>query len=188
MTSRWAGAGQVELLQQLFGAGLCTRGLHVVEATEHLEVLSTGQALVHRGVLAGENDHAAQLVALRRHVEIRHRGMTGVGLEERGEDPHGGGLAGPVGSEQADHAALRHDGVEAVDGADLAESFDEASATIAFAVRCDFGVVGAASSMTVSCIRCSFRGQAASADRHAGAVSRGSSGGAVSRHEVLRRQ
>jgi hypothetical protein len=77
-----------------------------------------------------------------------------------------------------------------VDGADAAELLYEPLNTIASAAAC--GVALCATVGTVMGIRYSFRvvvgRQAASADRHAAAVSGESNGGAESSHEVLPRQ
>ena len=53
-------------------------------------------------------------------VEAGHRRPAARRPQQRGEDPHGGGLAGAVGAEQPAHAALRHRQVEAVQRGRLA--------------------------------------------------------------------
>jgi hypothetical protein len=49
-----------------------------------------------------------QPVRVANYVEARHLGVAGVGAQQRGEDAHGGGLAGTVGSQQPEHSARRH--------------------------------------------------------------------------------
>ena len=57
------------------------------------------------------------------------RAEPAVGLEQRGEDPDGGGLAGPVGSEQAEDGPCARGEVDAAQGADrsvrLLEALDD---------------------------------------------------------------
>ena len=59
-------------------------------------------------------------------VDARDRRAAGRGLEQRGEDADGGGLAGAVGPEQAVDGAVGDGEVDAVDGLDVAEVLDEA--------------------------------------------------------------
>ena len=99
------GIGEAEALEQLVRAGARLRALHVVELADHLEVLEAGQVLVDRGVLAGEPDLRAQRRGIALHVEPYDARAAPVGLEQRGEDSHHCGLAGPVGAEQGEHAA-----------------------------------------------------------------------------------
>ena len=60
-----------------------------------------------RCVLPGEAHHPARLHRVREHIDTGHLGPTGVGSQQRREDPDGGGLAGAVGSEQPEHGAPR---------------------------------------------------------------------------------
>ena len=53
-------------------------------------------------------------------------GPAGVRDEQRGQDPHGGGLAGAVGAEQAQHGARRDLEVQAVQGHHVAVLLDQA--------------------------------------------------------------
>ena len=114
-----AGVDQVELLEQLAGASARFARGQLVEPTEEPEVLAPGEVLVHGRVLAGEADDAAQLLGLLDRVEAGHRGVTRVRAQQRGDDAHGGGLAGAVRAEQAQHAALRDGQVKAVQRAHL---------------------------------------------------------------------
>ena len=59
--------------------------------------------------------------ALLGHVAAEHERPPAVGTDQRGQDPHRGGLAGTVGPEQPEHAADRHgerDALERLDGAE----------------------------------------------------------------------
>jgi hypothetical protein len=46
--------------------------------------------------------------------------LTGVGLEHAEDDPHGGGLARPVGADEAEHLAFAHGEREVVEGDQVA--------------------------------------------------------------------
>jgi len=50
----------------------------------------------------------------------------GVGLEELGDHPHGGGLAGPVGAEETHHLATVDGEADAVHGGDAVEALGDA--------------------------------------------------------------
>jgi len=103
-----ASGGQVEPIQQLLGFALGVAPGQVVEPADHLDVLPAGQVLVHRGVLTGQPDVRPQLRRVPDDVIAGHLGASGVGPEQRGEDPDGGGLAGAIGPEDAQHGAGRH--------------------------------------------------------------------------------
>ena len=92
----------------------------VVEATDHVEVLEPGEVLVDRRVLTGQADAAPYVGGLGEHVDAGDGGRAGVGTEQRGEDPHGGRLAGPVGAEQGEHGAFGYVQGESGEGLDVA--------------------------------------------------------------------
>ena len=114
-----AGVGQLELVEQLLRPLLGLGLRELVEPAEHDQVLPAGQVLVDGRVLAGESDDLPKLLGLLDHVEARDGGMAGVRLQERGEDPDAGRLAGAVRAEQAQDGALGDFQVHAVEGADL---------------------------------------------------------------------
>ena len=66
------------------------------------------------------------LLRLLADVEAEHLGATAVGLQDRRENAHRRGLAGSVGSEQAEHGAGRDRQVDTVECDDVAEALDEA--------------------------------------------------------------
>src|ERR1019366_8949581 len=78
------------------------------QPSHHAQVLLTGLQLIHRRVLPGEGDAAADQMPVADHIETRHPGLAGVRPGERGQDPHHRGLACSVGSEQREHAAAGH--------------------------------------------------------------------------------
>ena len=121
--------GELEALEQLVRARLRVLARQVVELPDHLEVLEAGQVLVDGRVLAGEPDLGPQRGRVAHDVEAGDARAARVGLEQGGEDPHRGGLAGPVGAEQAEDAARTSREVHAAEGADrpvgLLEPFDD---------------------------------------------------------------
>ena len=121
-----AGVLELEALEQLSRAGARRPLAQVVEAPDHLEVLEAGEVLVDRGVLAGEPDARAQRRRLLDDVEARDARAARVGLEQRGEDAHGGRLAGAVGAEQAEDGALARLQVDPVERDDVPVRLGEA--------------------------------------------------------------
>ena len=91
----------------------------------HLEVLATGEVGIDRGELTRHTDATTHGVGLLHHVATEHLGSPGVGLQHGGQHPHGGGLAGAVGAEQAEHGSLGHLEIYPVEGDDIAEPFLE---------------------------------------------------------------
>src|ERR1700751_153748 len=78
-----------------------------VEPPDHDQVLPAGERLVHRRVLAGQPDQAANSVRIPLRVHAADPGLAGVGGEQGDQDPHQGGLARPVRAEQALHGPAR---------------------------------------------------------------------------------
>src|SRR5262249_59164368 len=70
-------------------------------------------------------DVFADLHGVVHHVEAADGGDAAGGGEERGEDPYGCGLAGPIGTEEADQLARRDLEVDVIDGQDGAVFLDE---------------------------------------------------------------
>ena len=99
---------------------------HAAEPPDEDEVLTTGEVVVDRGELPGQADHRPdELRFLRRTSKPPTRGVAAVELQERGEDPDGGGLARAVRAEQArEHPFLDHE-VDAVERGEVAEALDE---------------------------------------------------------------
>ena len=121
-----AGVDEVEALEQL-APTLAGRGdRHVEQAPDVLEVLGAGEPLVDGGVLAGEPDARLGPHRLGDHVDAVDEGPPGVGLDQRREDAHGGGLAGAVGPEHAEHLGPFDAEVDAVERLGLAEPLHQA--------------------------------------------------------------
>ena len=120
------GVHEVEALQQLLPAPLRHRPALAVEAAHHHEVLQAGEVLVDGRVLPGQADPAAQLDGVADDVQAGHPHGAGIGLEQRGQHPHRGRLAGAVGAQQPEHAARRRVQIDAVEGPDVAEGLLQA--------------------------------------------------------------
>ena len=120
------GVHEPERLEQLDRPRL-RRGVGEAEQpTEQGQVLATGDLVVDRGQLPGEAHPAADLVGLGDDVVAEHRRAAGGGLQQGGEHPDGGGLAGPVRAEDAVDAAPTDREVDAVDRPRLPEPLDQA--------------------------------------------------------------
>ncbi|MDT5041984.1 MAG: hypothetical protein QOE51_2969 [Actinoplanes sp.] len=117
--------GEVEPVEQLGGALSGVPGGEVEQPADQHQVLRTGQILVDRGVLAGESDPAAYALWLSQHVDAGDERATGVRAQQRGEHPYGGGLAGAVGPEHAEHRAAAHRQVHPVECLGLPEPLAE---------------------------------------------------------------
>ena len=101
-------------------------GAEVRELADQREVLAAGEVLVDGGVLAGEADARPHLLRVLAHVDAEHPGGAAVGLEQRGEHAHDGGLARAVGPEQPEHAALGDLERDALDRLEVAEALHQA--------------------------------------------------------------
>jgi hypothetical protein len=99
----------------------------VGETPHHADVLAPGEVLVDGGVLAGQADDLAHRLGFFHHVATQDGGPTAIGVQDGGQDAHGGRLAGAVGAEQAEDRALLDMQRHAVEGADVAarEDLDE---------------------------------------------------------------
>jgi hypothetical protein len=99
------GVAQVELLEQRGGAPLARAPFQMLEVRHQQEVLLAGEQPVHGGELAGQADRTADLVGVTVQVVAGDVDVPGVGTDQRGQDVHGGGLAGAVGPEQREDRA-----------------------------------------------------------------------------------
>jgi hypothetical protein len=97
------------------------RGREVVEPTEQLQVLPSGQGLVDGRVLADEPDVRPHPAGFPRDVEPGDHGPARVRFQQCGEDADGGGLPGAVGPEDPVHGALADRQVDPVQRGLLAE-------------------------------------------------------------------
>jgi hypothetical protein len=87
---------QAEAGQQLACPGLRFGATQVPKSAHHQQVFLAGEQLIDRGVLAGQPDQPAHPFRCAKHVDATHGDRSGVRLQQRGEDPHHGGLASAV--------------------------------------------------------------------------------------------
>jgi hypothetical protein len=119
------GIRDLEALEELDGAASDRPSLHVVEAAHDLEVLPAGQLELDRGRLACQPDAAAHRGGVANHVVPLDGDPPGIRSQEGREDANGGGLAGAVGTEHAEHAPPGHREVDATERVHLAEGLVE---------------------------------------------------------------
>ena len=81
--------------------------------------------LVDRSELTVEAHARADRVGFADHVVAEHARTAAVWPQQRREHAHGGGLSSPVRAEQPEHAAARHDEVDAVHGAHFSEQLHQ---------------------------------------------------------------
>jgi len=91
-------------------------------ASLHAQQLGAGLLRVEGDVLERDADARAHAVGLVDDVVAGDGGAPRRGAEQRAQHAHGGGLAGPVGAEEAVDLAARDRQVEAVDGVGLVEA------------------------------------------------------------------
>src|ERR1035441_4253147 len=94
--------GQTHELQCLGDPRLLLATRQVVELGEDQQVLIPGERTVHRDRLRHIADSAANVHRLGVYGETRHARFARGGWQQRGEHLDRGGLAGPVGAEQAE--------------------------------------------------------------------------------------
>ncbi|MDX6336277.1 MAG: hypothetical protein QOG05_3617 [Streptosporangiaceae bacterium] len=105
---------QVELFQQLRHP-LPARGAGQMTQVRHQpQVLLAGEQIVHRGELPGHADRGPHCVRIGGHVVTGDGDLAGVGRDQGRQDPHHGGLAGPIRAQQGKNAALGHGEVDVV--------------------------------------------------------------------------
>jgi hypothetical protein len=121
------GVGEPEPVEQFGGPPRHLAPAEVGEPADEAQVLAPGQVLVDGRVLAGEADGGAGRLRMGRDVDAEHLGRAVVGVEDRGQDAHGGGLARTVRAEQPEHGAGRHVEVDAAERVDVAEALGEAA-------------------------------------------------------------
>ena len=92
------------------------------EAADETQILPVREVAVDGGELACETDAGAHPLRFVGDVEAQHGRLAGVGAEDRRQHPHGSGLAGAVGAEQAEHGCGRDLEVDAVERDDVAEA------------------------------------------------------------------
>src|SRR5699024_7352852 len=82
------------------------RRVHLVEVGEEGEEVVGGEKLLQLQLAGEESDVAADLLRLAHHADAVHQGVAAVGADQGGQHPQGGGLASPVGAQQAEDLPL----------------------------------------------------------------------------------
>jgi hypothetical protein len=100
---RAIGRVEVEALQHLCAAGLLQPAAH---PGEHVDDLAAAEVRPGRDVARDVGEAAVQGRCLAPRVAAEHGRRAGVRPQQSEEHPDGGGLAGPVGAEEAVHLAL----------------------------------------------------------------------------------
>ncbi len=108
------GLGQLESLEQVGDPGGHACAGKPVQMGRERDVLPSGCFQIDTGTLRDNPDRLPYLAGMGEDVEPGDRGRTGVRTRQRGEDLHGGGLAGTVGSQQAEHSAGRDAEAQAI--------------------------------------------------------------------------
>src|SRR6266513_2817000 len=116
------GVDEVELLEELGGAFLDEPAGEVREPADEAQVLAARQVAVDGGELARQTDAGAYPFRFVGDVDAEHGRLAGVGPPDCRQHPYGGGLAGAVRAEQAEHGRRRDLEYDAVEGDDVAEA------------------------------------------------------------------
>ena len=70
----------------------------MIEPAKHPQVLSTGEVLVHSGVLTRQPDRSAHGIGLSQHIVARDCRRARIWLEQGSQHPNRGRLARAVGA------------------------------------------------------------------------------------------
>ena len=116
---------QVETLQQNIAPTAGFRFGHAMQTADRLQVQSSGHQAVDGGLLSSHADALAYPTGVGADVDPRYGRRPFRGLTQRGEDTNGGGLAGAVVAEEAQHRARSHIQVEASQRPEIAEPLSE---------------------------------------------------------------
>ena len=119
--------GEADDVEQVGDALLDLLPGDVEEAGLQAEQLSSGLEHVEADLLEGDADLVSDAAGVLDDVEAVDGGGAAGGPEQRGEDADGGGLAGAVLAEEAEHLAVGHVEIDAVDGVDVAEVLGQAT-------------------------------------------------------------
>ncbi len=100
---------------------------HAVDAGDEEQVLLDGQVLVEREPLRHVAGEALDLAGPRADVEAEAGALAAVGRQQPAQHPHGGGLAGAVGAEEAGGAPFLHRDGDVAHHTPAAEALVEAA-------------------------------------------------------------
>ena len=110
--------GEVERLEQLVGPRVRGGPRQAVRPALADDLVAAALHVARGVALADVPDRTAYVAPAPDHVVPRDLGGAGGRLDQRGEHPQGGGLAGPVGAEEGDELPLVDLDVQAADGLD----------------------------------------------------------------------
>ena len=119
--------GEVQLSEHDIGFPGYFLRLHPIDAAEEADVFCHGKVAVERELLAHVSDMPLYLLMFRADVEASHGPRSGRRLVESGEDVHGGGLTGPVSSEESKDFSPAYGKTDIVDGTERPESLYQMS-------------------------------------------------------------
>jgi hypothetical protein len=111
--------------QEALGLRARRRAVEAVQRRVEDQVVPRGLTFVQAGLLGEDPDRCADLRVVAPETEAADLGAPGRGRDERAQQTQGRGLAGPVRPEVAEHLALVHLEVDAVDRGERAEALRE---------------------------------------------------------------
>ena len=117
---------EIEALEQLANALPAGGSTEVVQIGHQAEVLFAGEQRVNGRKLTCDADRRSHAVRIGSGVEACYPHLTGVGRDQRGEDPHDRRLAGAVRAEQREDGARRNGEIDAVERHRLLERLPQA--------------------------------------------------------------
>ena len=106
---------QAERHQQLMRGGLRDRGIDAPEAGDEFEIFQRRQLVINHRLVRHPGHHLLGGDRIGQRIDPRYRDGTGVGPQQAGHHPQGGGLAGAIGAEQGVEFARANGQVERVD-------------------------------------------------------------------------
>jgi hypothetical protein len=118
MSTRRRVLAELEGVQDALGAGPGLRLVYAVEPRLQHQLLAGGRVVPGAAALRHISDPPAHLAGIFAQVDAGDHGRAAVGLDERGEHPQRGRLAGAVRTEEAEDLALGHLQVDAAHGLD----------------------------------------------------------------------
>ena len=116
---------QVDQVEHVVADLAALRPLDAIGGGEELQVLDHLHVVVDAEEVGHVADQAADFLGMGVDRVAADAGLAPGGLQERGQDPHGGRLARAVGADEAEQVALGQLEGEVIDGVQLAVDFGE---------------------------------------------------------------
>ena len=114
------GVLQLKQRQVFFNVALAACSVHPVDIRHEIEVIHAGEAFVHVERVRDVTKAALGRDGIARHVDAVEHNTPAVGRKDAGEQLDGGGFAGAVGANKAEHLALLDLHIQAIHGLHLA--------------------------------------------------------------------